>query len=149
MNGESKPNGRYSLIIPNYAFTNEEGKQAAENMGKVAKQQGTVVYKDHSVDNPTRCNEIVAYFFSPLGLNLLKDEAAKALGKPLSDTKGMVCIKQPELSVSIEAEQIEVTGDVRWMKDYFQCSMERWRSITTPHARLSFPRMTRNLSWKH
>ena len=89
MNGESKPNGRYSLIIPNYAFTNEEGKQAAENMGKVAKQQGTVVYKDHSVDNPTRRNEIVAYFFSPLGLNVLKDEAAKALGKPLSDTKGI------------------------------------------------------------
>ena len=31
----------------------------------------------------------------------------------------MECIKKPELSVSIGAEQIEVTGDVRWLKDYF------------------------------
>ena len=94
--GTQVPNGRYSLMVPNYPFTDEEGKAAAELMAKVALQQGTVEYKDHSKDNPTRRNEIVAYFYTPKGLGVLKQEAQKALGKPLSDTKGMESGVRPE-----------------------------------------------------
>ena len=130
--GTQVPNGRYSLMVPNYPFTDEEGKAAAELMAKVALQQGTVEYKDHSKDNPTRRNEIVAYFYTPKGLGVLKQEAQKALGKPLSDTKGMECVKKPELRVSIGEEQIEVTGDVRWLKDYFP--MFNGEMVTDPNT---------------
>ena len=63
-------------MVPNNPFTDEEGKAAAELMAKVALQQGTVEYKDHSKDNPTRRNEIVAYFYTPKGLGVLKQEGS-------------------------------------------------------------------------
>ena len=52
-------------------------------------------------------------------LKELKDAAARSLGVPLGDTKGCNCIKKPEICMNITADQIEVTGDVLWLKDYF------------------------------
>ena len=139
---EEYATGRHSLIVPAYSFDKAAGEKAAEAMQAVALTQGRVEFKDHSVDNPTRQNEIVATFFSPKGLDVLRDAAEQSLGSPFGPTKNRACVQMPALDVMVEEDSIVMTGATRWIGDYMpMCKGEVKASVINgvTHTKVVFP----------
>jgi hypothetical protein len=136
--------GRYTLTIPAYTFDKVAGEKAAEDMAAVALMQGRVEFKDHSKDNPDRQNEICGMFFSPLGLDVLRDAAEKSLGAPLGPTKNRACVKIPELHLGLSSSEtaLEMTGDTKWIGDYMPMCKGEIKAMSVngvPFKKVVFP----------